>query len=283
MIRTPCVLFAAVLLGCGASTPGPNDSGTPDAGRDGGASDAGAPDGGRPDAGAPVYEGYVLFQSITSADGGFHAWSTGEVELFPSQPGGIDCPQGTVLGNCCLTLFAATIPPLALVSAGTLATSNAASGQAEQLYWDADSGTYDGVGGFLTWAPGDLLSLSASGAQVDAFSAQAVAPQPIAGLPEDAGALSISTSADCVLGWTPAGATQMTLTLNGLAGMVACRADDAAGQATIPQSLVAIVAADGGAGLIVWTRAGAGISDAGNARVELRVALSEASNVSFVP
>jgi hypothetical protein len=255
------------------------DSGTAvnDGGQDGGEGDAGQ------DGGATRYQGYVELQSFSSADGGFMGWSSGEVELFPQQPGGIQCPQGTLQSGCCVSLYSSPPPPLTLEYAGTLVSSNPRTGEAQILTWDSSNSTYDMVSGFLTWAPGDRLLLSATGGTVETFAAQAVAPQPIAGLPEDPGPLAVSLSGDLTMTWTPAAATYMVVTLDGAAGTVGCRVSDALGTATIPRELVASVAGDAGTGLAVWTRGGAGLADAGNAQVELRITLSEGTDVVFTP
>jgi hypothetical protein len=145
---------------------------------------------------------------------------------------------------------APSIPPGATnvmaVSAGTLTTTDGTAALATIPYssdgiYDYDTNSHP----TLQWNPGDVLTVSASGAAVPAFSGSITAPQYVSGLnPAITLASSITASAGTpfVVSWTPStdnGTMQLLLTGNAMPMVtVACYADESSGSISVPVSLL---------------------------------------------
>jgi hypothetical protein len=262
-------LVVLAVCACGAPLQIGGEDAGPDAGIDGGATDSGL-----------LYEGYVELQTDSSGGTTFYGF---QAEILPTQSGGWLCPGGQTQGPCCVSLYSGDGGTWTPVSAGTMTVTNPDAGQTLEWPWDPSTGTYGDIQGFVTWVPGTVLSVAAAGNVADAFTAQVAAPAPIAGLPQDGGALPISVAAPWQLHWTPAGATYMDVMLLGPLGYTVCRVADGDGSATVPATLIAAVAGDGGAGYASATRSNAVETVSANALVEVRISLGATSEVTFGP
>jgi hypothetical protein len=154
---------------------------------------------------------------------------------------------GTQSGPCCFVAGAAnpgTLPDGgAGPSAGDITITNA-TGDTAVL-----SPPYTGAS--LAFSPGDVLQVSAAGADIGAFAASIHAPEAIAGIAPNLDTLAtLSASSALTIGWTPGSeaSAQVVLTLtgsgsNGTVGTITCAAKDSAGHVVVDASLMGNFAA----------------------------------------
>jgi hypothetical protein len=102
--------------------------------------------------------------------------------------------------------------------------------------------------------PGDLLTISATGAEVPAFSGMVTVPAPVAGFTPPA---EVSRTADLPLEWEAAGANGMLIILialgRGDATQIFCSTDDD-GSFTVPAAALGEVPADAIEGILLLMR-----------------------------
>jgi len=171
-----------------------------------------------------------------------------DVQLQPAPPATAYCAGATATaGGCCY--FAPTPPPPDPVpgSGGSVATeANAGPITLVDATSNASLGTFGFSGwGYMSlpmsapdvWHAGDLLSVSAAGAQIGAFRVSALALIP----PAVQAPSSFAATEDMVITWQPdPNADTMSVTIDDdVGGIVACSAPDAQGTVTMPGSLLA--------------------------------------------
>lgn len=185
----------------------------------------------------------------TSAENGYAA-DRFDVNLQTLTAPGSPCAGAAhVVGACCY--FAPTPPPPLQVnggggtpateaSAGTLEIVDTTTGSTLGTY-QPGNGLYVGLPANYaagTWSPGDELTVSASGGEIDAFSAsiRALAPAS-ASVPT-----TVALGHDLVVSWAPDPASDtMSIGLldSGTGAVVACTVPEAQGTVTIDASLFA--------------------------------------------
>lgn len=200
------------------------------------------------------------------------------VQLVTSAPGGRFCPAGAMLGSCCITLGHEDAP-VAFHSAGSMAIVDATAPGTPTTHgaWDVDTG--------YSWLPprafrpGDRISISASGDVIDAFSATAVVPVPLVGLPVEFrssnwDALAVSRSNNWTFHWVPAGASFFDVSIDADLGQVRCRVPDDRGSVEIPASVLATIASVDATGFAAVYRGNSAPMVSDNLDAELDVTMS---------
>lgn len=244
--RSAVLRAAAIALSLSACSQdqgsGPASADLGGFGPDGGASSADLSGPGSPaDLGAYPESGYVYARSVNNTSGKFSSL----VAAFYGQP----YTSCTVMmsGACLIQTCPVSQPPPPFVSAGNLTLSGGA--RTITLMPRADKGyTVSSDGTQALWSGGEMLSFSATGADVPAFTASLVAPGPIAitspTAPSGGGKLSVSRTSDLTMTWTGGGSAQfrggITAVYNNGASSAAvvCTAPASAGSFTIPASLI---------------------------------------------
>jgi len=227
------------------ATPGPDAHPT----------DAGGPDGADAAVGTPAF-GTIDFSQFLNGGGAFVATFYAVQDLAPPSP--LCTVQGSDAGSCVVTTCSAgdggaagdaasDAGPVVLPTAGTLTVTGGAFGDSGTPLDPSHGGPYFYNTTGAMFAAGETLGVSASGGAVPAFAEQTViAPATIvlswtqpAG---DAGGLVIPTSQDLVVTWTGglAGSHVVfkTTAFSTATTSIACVWDAAAGQGTIPQSVL---------------------------------------------
>jgi hypothetical protein len=159
------------------------------------------------------------------------------------------------LGNGCFTYdfdagFAFDAGPSSaiLASAGTLTISS----PSQQLVLPPDSG-YFSYGGAPLFSAGDLVTISATGAEVPAFNTSITAPAAVVvtGLPSDGGALLIDRQSGYTVTWTGA-TSDVYVELVGGNVFIFCQPPAGASSQVFPPSALAGVPDGGTAQLAVF-------------------------------
>ena len=245
-------VVAAALAGCGGGNHA-TAKGQPEAGA--------GPDGAVPSADAATEAGNTVLDAGREAEAGpaYYVEVTA-LYLDPAlrsvyatagaaadrQGAGSTC-AGTQSGACCFVGGAASSGTLpdggAGPSAGDITITNTI-GDMVVLSPPYTSASF-------TWTPGDVLQVSAAGADIGAFTASVHTPAAIDGITPDFDTLAtLSASSALTVTWTPGSdaSAQVVLTLtgsgaNGTVGTVSCAAKDSAGQLVIEASLMGNFAA----------------------------------------
>ena len=239
--------------GSDSGTLADGSSGTPDSGGAGSGSGSSKKDGGggvacaKVDGGGKAYTGVFLLSQVSyPTPGSFNGLGD-----FRDRPDG-GSPQctGTMMGSCC---YSTSPPATAMVSAGTVTvddgtTTIATLTSPDYLASSSETATF-------TWAPGDTLKVSATGAAFDAFSVKVKAPALlVVTQPSFTGPLAVPLNADYVVTWTPSAETcsQVELGLSQGTGMpsISCVADDSDGKITVPKALLGKLTATTGTAAI---------------------------------
>jgi hypothetical protein len=248
-----CIAAAAA---CGSSSNGGfpgGDSGTSSGGGDSGAGDGGT---GSETGGSLPYEGELTATStpVKEADGGANTVFTITGAFFPTPattPTMPTCPaNGTSSGSCCY------IPPavasdagvmndagtVAAVSAGTITIKDGTSNIAA-LSPLMNGGGYAITSGTMnpsvTWTPGDMLSISAAGDTVQAFTGSLTTADDFAGVTPapSTTATPVPLSSDFAISWTAGNGTNVTALLAVKSGTITCQVSDSAGTVSVPSAL----------------------------------------------
>jgi len=229
------MFVSCALVGCGTSSGGSSpDSGTgSDAKHDTGGSDGGgscsAPDGtGKP------FSGVLLLSEETFPT----PTNFGIIGAFYSGIVHSDACNGMMVGACCYQTPASTPPG---ISAGTLTVTDGSTTLATLMSPEyASSSELDKS---VMWAPGDTIKIAGSGGMFDAFSLSVVTPSLLSGVkPALSAALTVPTSSDLVVTWTPSGQACSKVIFglsqaNENAG-IGCSADDSDGTLSVPSALL---------------------------------------------
>ena len=235
--------LAVLLLACGGTVGATvdHDAGVP--GVDSGA--RGGPDaGGATDAGGGPLLGTLVVNTRTSPLN-----ETFVAMLFPSSPAAAVCPGASATaGACCL--FPPVVEGGQLTDDGGTGTGTPSFGESAGVLTLRDDtsgasiGTYDfGSRGYqvpadLTpppWQPGDSLTVSATGAQIGAFTVSAPAlPPPTMQFPS-----SIATTEALHVTWQPdPNADTMTVQVLYASEVIVCTVRDSDGAVTVDPSLL---------------------------------------------
>jgi len=248
-----CALGLAGACGSGGSNGGSNQGG--DGGSSGGSSGSGAK--------TTYYGALEAFGSATTGYG-----IVGHFDLVPPILPTTPCPWQTV-GACCYQppLDGGSVPGTTgtlegpPVSAGTITVTDG-NATVASLVAEVQSPTeYRATpSNALHWSPGDQLTFSAPGDVVDAFTGSVTVVDDLVGVTPSlmgTGGLSVSTSADFTITWTP-GTTSGAVVQLFIAGddvdqAISCYVPDSVGTVTAPKSLLANFAS-GSTGTINVTR-----------------------------
>lgn len=251
----------AVAAACSSSSGnngfpgGGGDSGT-SGGEGGNGGDGGT--GGDTGGGSLPYVGELTATStpVKETDGGAANLFTITGAFFPTPtttPTMPMCPaNGTSSGSCCY------LPPavasdagtttdggttVAAVSAGTITIKDGTANIAA-LMPNADNGygiTSGTMNPSVTWTPGDMLSISASGATVDAFTGSLTTVDEFSGVTPTlslTAAATVPLSSDLAISWTAANGTNVTAVLVVKSGTITCQVADSAGTVSMPSALL---------------------------------------------
>jgi hypothetical protein len=149
------------------------------------------------------------------------------------------------------------------ISAGALTVDDGSKTIATLDFDSQTGGDYDGTSTStpsITWNPGDMLSVSAAGGMLPAFSGSVTAPQNIAGVNPAltlTGNATISTGSNFTLSWTPSSDDgQMKLVLASATSSfetVSCAGDESAGSFSVSSSLLRKLAMGGGTAVLTKT------------------------------
>jgi hypothetical protein len=157
-------------------------------------------------------------------------------------------------------------------SAGTITINDGSSALATLNF--SDAGSYYASSSSLAWSAGDTLSISATGATVDAFSGSVKVPSAVSGLSPALSSSSppaVSASADLHISWTPdttAGESFDIALIDGAKGVIHCYTNDAAASLTVSSSLLSHFS-PGDSVTFGVARAGAAAPTCANASVQL--------------
>jgi hypothetical protein len=216
--------------------------------------------------------------SVTLGDGVTGAKDVLAEFLATADASAVTCSGGA---TCCYTP-----PPATSSSGGSLTTYGAGTITVTDSGSTIDSLTYSG-GLYVpsttapVWNPGDSLTVSASGATVDAFTATVKAPGILAGLAPAlsfTSAISIPLASNWSIAWTPdtASGENVILSISAItsaeasAGDITCTVPDSAGTVSVPSALLGNFATGEKATVILTRYAGANATDA-NAVVHVLV------------
>jgi hypothetical protein len=161
---------------------------------------------------------------------------------------------GTMMGSCCYGSTPSDAGLPTLESAGAITISDGAGTTLATLMPGAYVAT-SSTDPALTWTPGTLLKVSAAGATVGPFTASVTAPPYLAGVsPAFDTALTVKTSADWVVSWTPSkkpcSKISVGLTQGALMPSAGCVVDDSVGTVTIPAAMLGMFTATTGTAVI---------------------------------
>jgi len=152
-------------------------------------------------------------------------------------------PAGTGMASSSPLVFPALLD---FMGAGTLTVTDKTTGEAMGAVEPSPGQSYlsSQLG---TWAAGDMLSLAAKGGAFPAFSGSVQSPPPLAGvnpllIPGASGSevLTIPTTADFAVSWTPDATTDQILgTMGGAtSSIVVCYGHESDGQMIFPTELM---------------------------------------------
>lgn len=240
-IAAMAALAVLGIVGC-SSSPGGGSSGT------GGGTGTGS-------GGTEPYYGTFNLTAVTegttpvfTAIAGFYA-DTGA----PAS----SCP-GTQSGSCCYIPAGTKSTTPTPVSAGTLTLTDKGA-SIGQLTFDASSATgYAPISSLttsgLSWSPGDTVSVSATGATVEAFSGSAIAPPNIAGLnpmPSETSPFTVTDASGLTVTWTAgSGDSSLFLALDDASiNVITCEVPITAGTLSVPSSLLTHLSGTGSIGI----------------------------------
>jgi hypothetical protein len=244
MLRLTALVLASGALACGgrATSAGAQNEDSQAGGAAGSFSGGGAPSCGTNDPTGVKYSGQLTLSYNPDVSAQF--WVQGGFSGAPSQIE-VFCSTGVVVGACCYTDLGirGIALPIDIPTAGVLTVSDAGT-----TLTTLQPGNYLKSSEFersLTWAPGDILELTTSGAEVEAFHASIATPLEFSGLsPEFSRSLDVPLSSDFVLSWTPqaTSCTKVQFVLaDGVSANIVCSVDDSAGMITVPAQLLAKV------------------------------------------
>jgi hypothetical protein len=274
-------------VACGSSNPSTQNN-HPDAEATGEAGEAstGGPEGGPTDAtpgdvaqmpeAALPYSGEVLLESVNHGDADAQEGTALVAHFFGSSDAVLllDCPGALKSGACCY------VPPPAAdagapvgVSAGTISVASMGSTVATMTFGAGTYSTND-VEMPPWWAPGGMISVTAPGDTIQAFSATVTAPAAVTGLSPDPGpetsTVSISVSSAWSIGWTPSSSSGtrvfVELINNTQGSEIKCIEGDAVGTVSVSPTLLKQFAAGSGGGLVI-SRAVLNTASCANANV----------------
>jgi len=160
---------------------------------------------------------------------------------------------GTLVGACCYGTTPSDAGLPTLESAGNITITDGTSTLATLMSGSyVASSTTDPT---LTWLPGAMLKVTASGGTVGAFTATVAAPPYFTGVsPAFNAPITVHTSADLVVSWTPSkrpcSKITVGLTQGALQPSAGCVVDDSAGTVTIPASMLGMFTATSGTAVI---------------------------------
>jgi len=242
-----CIAIAATACSSSSNTGFPaGDSGTSSGGGDGGSTGDGGT--GSETGGSLPYTGELT----ATKDGNVFTLSGAFFATPATTPATPMCPStGTASGSCCY------LPPVATdggtaadggttamaVSAGTITIKDAAANVA------ALNPLMNGGGYFITsgtmnpsvrWNPGDMLSISAAGATVQAFTGSLTTVDDFAGVMPalSTTATNVPLSANLAISWTAGNGTNVTTLLAVKSGTITCQVSDSAGAVSVPSALL---------------------------------------------
>ena len=225
------------------------DSGGTDSGStgDGGttACNASSPDGG----GLP-YRGVVELSRVgIPAPVRYNALA----QITPAAFAGPTGCTGMLVGACCYGTTSSDAGLPTFESAGNITITDGTATLATLMPGNyVATSTTDPT---LTWAPGAMLTVTASGATVGPFSATVPAPAFFIGVtPAFNAPLTVMKSSDFVVSWTPGkrpcSKIHVGLTQGALMPYVGCVVDDSVGTVTIPASMLGMFTATNGTAVI---------------------------------
>ena len=287
----------------GATTSsGGGSSGAGSSGGSGGSSSSGASSGSGSSSGgssssssggAMPYTGLVFASSVSVANQSSHNVS-GAFVMTSAPVGGC---AGTMSGSCCYVGpadgGAGDAGTATLESAGTLTVKDASNTIATIM--PGSSGAYSDNSAtdmMLTWAAGDMLTFSAAGDKVHAFTGMVKAPDDITGTnPAFSNAMPavVSVASDWVVTWTPGsdGSDTMELALSALKGisgdgLITCSGKDSDAMVTVPKDLLMKIGTTD-TGSVSLTRAAVDMPADDNATVVLSATTLVSGLVKFGP
>jgi hypothetical protein len=199
---------------------------------------------------------------------------TGTASFAPPTVASSCAAPVTVAGDCCYSPQVLDPPVLPTgIGAGTLTVADG-SEVIGSLMPDAQ-GQYASTSGNGTplWNAGDLLQVTVSGGEIDAFSASLQTPGMLMATPGAEQGIAIDRSQDFVTTWSPDAHPGETVTLYMTVGVGAvqsinCQASDAAGHLIVPAALLAHAPAEANVITNVYRVANA-MAVASNASVSL--------------
>ncbi len=251
--------IAAGSAACGSSSNGgfpAGDSGTSSGGGDGGPVGDGG--NGGEGGGSLPYVGDLTATStpVKEADGGAATVFTITGAFFPTPtttPTMPTCPaNGMSSGSCCY------IPPATASDAGTTSDAGTVAAASAGAITIKDGtaniaalnplptgGGYGITSGTMNpsvkWNPGDMLSISAAGDTVQAFTGNLTTVDAFAGVTPPQSlttAATVSRSSDLAISWTPGNGTNVTALLAVKSGSITCQVSDSAGAVSVPSTLL---------------------------------------------
>jgi hypothetical protein len=199
-----------------------------------------------PDAGGLPYFGVVELSKATMPPAAPRFAAIGEFETAASQaPGGC---TGTMVGACCFENTAAKTPTP--VSAGTITITDGA-----KTLGTLTPPVYVTGGAGFAWMPGASLTVTSSGATIDAFTATVVAPDLFMGVsPPFAMPITVPLKANFVVSWTPSpepcSVIDFGFSQGSLMPHIDCVVDDTAGTLTVPAALLGMITAKTGTAIL---------------------------------
>ena len=257
LVSTVSCIAAAVA--CSSSSNGgfpAGDSGTSSGGGDGGTVGDGG--NGGEGGGSLPYVGELTATStpVKDADGGASTVFTITGAFFPTPattPTTPTCPtNGTSSGSCCyippamasdagVTSDAGTV---AAASAGTITIKDGTANVAALNPLPSGGGygiTSGTMNPSVTWNPGDMLSISAQGSTVDAFTGSLTTVDAFAGVTPPQSlttAANVPLSSDLAISWAVGNGTNVTALLAVKSGSITCQVSDSAGTVSVPSTLL---------------------------------------------
>jgi hypothetical protein len=239
------------------------------------------------------YAGSVTATSLSIA--GQSSYSV--AGAFVMSGGSSGACAGTMSGSCCYVGpsdgGAGDGGTATLESAGTLTVKDASNTIATIM--PGSAGAYSdnsATNTMLKWAAGDMLTFSAAGDKVHAFTGTVKVPDDVAGTNpafSDTMPAVVSVASDWVVTWTAGSDASDTMTLslaalNGASpdGVVTCAGKDSDAKVTVPKDLLMKVGASD-TGSVSLTRASSDAPSDDNANVTLSATTSSSGLVKFGP
>jgi hypothetical protein len=226
---------------------------------------------------------------------------TGSAVFYPVGSGGSNalptaqsfCASQTITANCCLAgasisngATGSNAGTLSLVDNGPTGTGSTNLGTAA---WDNVTGAYDNWP-LTGWNDGDQLTVSATGATVDAFSFEIQAPANFTGLNgalflEDGGAGDIPLSSPLTVTWTPdtadGGFVWVQLQDGSAGAEIYCFPPSDTGTFTIPTSMLSNLGSGDQGQIFLWRFSTTTQPYTGNVQVNTEVETNLQGNVNF--